>query len=129
MTERSPLPPEGDDSQSGNLMENQAELPQSPPLTAGASSATPSPSWQPAGIGTEDLSKASEAGNTGNPPEDQASTGRAGSRSVASQDAQAPPVRVGQAVMERCPICRATLNGADTCRRCRAELGSVIRVE
>jgi hypothetical protein len=31
--------------------------------------------------------------------------------------------------MDRCPICRATLNGADTCRRCRAELGSVIGVE
>jgi hypothetical protein len=31
--------------------------------------------------------------------------------------------------MERCPICRATLNGAETCRRCRAELGSVIRTE
>ena len=29
--------------------------------------------------------------------------------------------------MERCPICRATLNGAETCRRCRryrAELGA-----
>ena len=31
--------------------------------------------------------------------------------------------------MERCPICRATLNGAETCRRCRAELGSAIRTE
>ena len=31
--------------------------------------------------------------------------------------------------MERCPVCRATLNGSDTCRRCRAELGSVISVE
>lgn len=31
--------------------------------------------------------------------------------------------------MERCPICRATLNGAETCRRCRAELGSVLRTE
>jgi hypothetical protein len=31
--------------------------------------------------------------------------------------------------MERCPLCRATLNGAETCRRCRAELQSVIRVE
>ena len=31
--------------------------------------------------------------------------------------------------MERCPVCRATLNGAETCRRCRAELQSVIRVE
>ncbi len=24
--------------------------------------------------------------------------------------------------MERCPLCRAALNGAETCRRCRAEL-------
>lgn len=24
--------------------------------------------------------------------------------------------------MERCPICRAGLNGAEVCRRCRAEL-------
>ena len=31
--------------------------------------------------------------------------------------------------MERCPICRAMLNGAETCRRCRAELQTVIRVE
>src|SRR4051812_14796671 len=31
--------------------------------------------------------------------------------------------------MERCPVCRATLNSAETCRRCRAELQSVIRVE
>jgi hypothetical protein len=31
--------------------------------------------------------------------------------------------------MERCPLCRATLNGAETCRRCRAELQSVNRVE
>jgi hypothetical protein len=31
--------------------------------------------------------------------------------------------------MERCPLCRATLNGAETCRRCRAELQSVQRVE
>jgi hypothetical protein len=31
--------------------------------------------------------------------------------------------------MERCPICRATLNDAETCRRCRAELGSAIRTE
>ena len=31
--------------------------------------------------------------------------------------------------MDRCPICRATLNGAETCRRCRAELGSVLRTE
>ncbi len=31
--------------------------------------------------------------------------------------------------MDRCPLCRAALNGADTCRRCRAELGSAQRVE
>jgi methylphosphotriester-DNA--protein-cysteine methyltransferase len=31
--------------------------------------------------------------------------------------------------MQRCPICRATLNGADTCRRCRAELRSVMQAE
>jgi len=31
--------------------------------------------------------------------------------------------------VERCPVCRATLNGAETCRRCRTELQSVIRVE
>jgi len=31
--------------------------------------------------------------------------------------------------MERCPLCRATLNGAETCRRCRAELRSVKRAE
>ena len=31
--------------------------------------------------------------------------------------------------MERCPLCRAMLHGADTCRRCRAELGTVQRVE
>jgi hypothetical protein len=31
--------------------------------------------------------------------------------------------------MDRCPLCRATLNGADTCRRCRAELGSARRAE
>ena len=31
--------------------------------------------------------------------------------------------------MERCPLCRAMLNGAETCRRCRAELGTVQRVE
>jgi hypothetical protein len=30
--------------------------------------------------------------------------------------------------MERCPLCRAVLHGADTCRRCRAELGSAQRV-
>jgi hypothetical protein len=31
--------------------------------------------------------------------------------------------------MERCPLCRAMLNGAETCRRCRAELQSVKRAE
>lgn len=31
--------------------------------------------------------------------------------------------------MERCPVCRAALNGAETCRRCRAELQSAIRAE
>jgi hypothetical protein len=30
--------------------------------------------------------------------------------------------------MERCPICRATLNGATTCRRCRADLQQVQQV-
>jgi hypothetical protein len=30
--------------------------------------------------------------------------------------------------MERCPICRAALNGATTCRRCRADLREVQRV-
>lgn len=27
--------------------------------------------------------------------------------------------------MDTCPICRASLNGATTCRRCRADLGTV----
>ena len=31
--------------------------------------------------------------------------------------------------MERCPLCRAALNGAETCRRCKAELQTVLRVE
>ena len=31
--------------------------------------------------------------------------------------------------MDRCPLCRAALNGAETCRRCRAELQLVQRVE
>jgi hypothetical protein len=31
--------------------------------------------------------------------------------------------------VERCPLCRAALNGADTCRRCRAELQMAQRVE
>jgi hypothetical protein len=30
--------------------------------------------------------------------------------------------------MEQCPICRAQLNGADICRRCRAELGKVRQI-
>jgi hypothetical protein len=32
-------------------------------------------------------------------------------------------------IMDRCPLCRATLNGGTTCRRCRAELGSAQRAE
>ena len=31
--------------------------------------------------------------------------------------------------MEECPICRANLNGADICRRCRVELGHVKEIE
>ena len=31
--------------------------------------------------------------------------------------------------MEACPVCRASLNGASTCRRCRAELQKVQEVE
>jgi hypothetical protein len=31
--------------------------------------------------------------------------------------------------MDRCPLCRAALNGADTCRRCRAELQAAQRAE
>ena len=31
--------------------------------------------------------------------------------------------------METCPVCRASLNGASTCRRCRADLRKVIEVE
>jgi hypothetical protein len=31
--------------------------------------------------------------------------------------------------MVHCPICRALLNGAETCRRCRAELKQVQEVE
>lgn len=31
--------------------------------------------------------------------------------------------------MDRCPLCRAMLHGADTCRRCRAELETAQRVE
>ena len=31
--------------------------------------------------------------------------------------------------MQACPICRASLNGASVCRRCRAELGKVREIE
>jgi hypothetical protein len=31
--------------------------------------------------------------------------------------------------VETCPICRAALNGASTCRRCRAELDRVREIE
>ena len=31
--------------------------------------------------------------------------------------------------MGRCPLCRAALNGAEVCRRCRAELGMAQRAE
>ena len=31
--------------------------------------------------------------------------------------------------MQSCPICRASLNGASVCRRCRADLGKVLEVE
>ena len=31
--------------------------------------------------------------------------------------------------MQHCPICRALLNGAASCRRCRAELKEVIAAE
>ena len=31
--------------------------------------------------------------------------------------------------MQACPICRASLNGASVCRRCRADLGKVQEVE
>jgi hypothetical protein len=31
--------------------------------------------------------------------------------------------------MQHCPICRASLNGAGTCRRCRADLTKVQAVE
>ena len=31
--------------------------------------------------------------------------------------------------MDRCPLCRAALNGAETCRRCRAELETAQRAE
>jgi hypothetical protein len=32
-------------------------------------------------------------------------------------------------IMDRCPLCRAMLHGADACRRCRAKLGTAQRVE
>jgi hypothetical protein len=32
-------------------------------------------------------------------------------------------------IMDRCPLCRAMLHGANICRRCRAELGTAQRVE
>ena len=31
--------------------------------------------------------------------------------------------------MQACPICRASLNGASVCRRCRADLGKVLEIE
>ena len=31
--------------------------------------------------------------------------------------------------MDTCPICRATLNGASVCRRCRADLQKVQEIE
>ena len=31
--------------------------------------------------------------------------------------------------MDRCPLCRAALHGADTCRRCRADLRTAQEVE
>jgi hypothetical protein len=31
--------------------------------------------------------------------------------------------------METCPVCRASLNGASTCRRCRADLQKVQEIE
>ena len=31
--------------------------------------------------------------------------------------------------MDRCPLCRAVLNGAETCRRCRAELQAAQRAD
>lgn len=31
--------------------------------------------------------------------------------------------------MQVCPICRASLNGARVCRRCRADLGTVQEIE
>jgi hypothetical protein len=31
--------------------------------------------------------------------------------------------------MLQCPLCRALLNGADTCRRCRAQLKQALELE
>jgi hypothetical protein len=31
--------------------------------------------------------------------------------------------------MERCPVCRAALNGAETCRRCKTDLRQAIAIE
>jgi predicted amidophosphoribosyltransferase len=31
--------------------------------------------------------------------------------------------------MLQCPLCRAALNGADTCRRCRAQLKQAVELE
>jgi hypothetical protein len=31
--------------------------------------------------------------------------------------------------MLQCPLCRALLNGADTCRRCRAQLAQALALE
>jgi predicted amidophosphoribosyltransferase len=31
--------------------------------------------------------------------------------------------------MLQCPLCRAVLNGADTCRRCRAQLKQALELE
>jgi Tfp pilus assembly protein PilF len=31
--------------------------------------------------------------------------------------------------VDRCPLCRAALNGAETCRRCRAELRTAQRAK
>jgi hypothetical protein len=31
--------------------------------------------------------------------------------------------------VDSCPVCRASLNGANTCRRCRADLSKVQEIE
>lgn len=31
--------------------------------------------------------------------------------------------------MERCPVCRASFNGETSCRRCRADLSALLRIE